>query len=257
MGRIDPCGLSLQRAVEKQVPVPTMRFRFSLRCMFALIGAFGVAIGLFSNWYLPKAKQRRAVESIRDAGGDVYYDWHGSREPTVPAPAFIRLLFGKEFIGRPLVADLAGRRFVVPVVRELRDLPDLEEIDLAFANLRDEDLRGIARLRRLSVLNLGQTGVTDAGLAHLRSIRGLRELRLSGTRVTVAGLAHLASLSTLEKLALGETPVTLADTRILAKATRLKFLTFDTERAAPGVIEALRRDNPGCRLNVWGRYKRK
>ncbi|HIM28970.1 MAG TPA: hypothetical protein EYG57_05375, partial [Planctomycetes bacterium] len=66
----------------------------------------------------------------------------------------------------------------------------------------------LAKLGRLTRLNLNGTQITDAGLVHLQGLTKLKELYLIDTQVTDRGLAILAGLPQLETLHLIKTKVT-------------------------------------------------
>ncbi|MEO1970817.1 MAG: hypothetical protein ABGX07_04645, partial [Pirellulaceae bacterium] len=66
----------------------------------------------------------------------------------------------------------------------------------------------LAKLGRLTRLNLNGTQITDAGLVHLQGLKKLKELYLFDTQVTDRGLAILAGLPQLETLHLIKTKVT-------------------------------------------------
>lgn len=75
----------------------------------------------------------------------------------------------------------------------------LRELDLAFDELADADLRFIAPLVHLRALNLKGNPLTDAGLAHLSGMTALERLDLRETGVTAAGVQSLQTkLPTIE-----------------------------------------------------------
>lgn len=124
---------------------------------------------------------------------------------------------------RPIAAGLNWRTVLVRLGKDkpdpkifaaLKDVANLQELDLAGVQLADADLAQIAGLKNLRVLHLEKTPVTDAGLAHLKGLSNLTYLNLYGTAVTDAGLPQLKGLTNLKSLYVFETKVT--DTGIAA-----------------------------------------
>ena len=77
---------------------------------------------------------------------------------------------------------------------------ELAEADLAKVTLlslddgpkiTDADLKELAKLQQLKVLNLGDTEITDAGLKEVAKLQQLTYLNLESTKVTKAGVAEL------------------------------------------------------------------
>ena len=134
---------------------------------------------------------------------------------------------------RPIAADLHWRTVLVRLGKEkpdpkifaaLKDVANLQELDLAGVQLADADLAQIAGLKNLRVLHLEKTPVTDAGLAHLNGLANLTYLNLYATAVTDAGLPHLKGLTNLKSLFVFETKVT--DTGIAALKEALPKLNI-------------------------------
>ncbi len=69
-------------------------------------------------------------------------------------------------------------------MRALARVPNLTILDLSLTNVADDDLRQVAQLRRLKTLRLEDTRITDAGLRHLAGLRNLESVDLGLTRVT-------------------------------------------------------------------------
>ena len=78
----------------------------------------------------------------------------------------------------------------------------------AHSSVTDGRLVHLKELRNLESLDLSSTRVTDAGLVHLKGLTNLQALTLDRTQVTDAGLVHLKGMTNLEKLRLEETQVT-------------------------------------------------
>ena len=100
----------------------------------------------------------------------------------------------------------------------LKDIPSLQELNLATTKVTDADLAQLRLLTNLLALHLEHTQVTDAGLENLKALRRLSYLNLFGTSVTDAGLRHLKTLTGLRHLYVAETKVTDAGVAELKQA---------------------------------------
>ena len=89
----------------------------------------------------------------------------------------------------------------------LRNLRDLDCIDLSGTNVTNDHLNELKEVPNLACLILSHTPIDDAGAAHLRSLRRLWQLEIDGTRITDAGLKKLAGLRALRRLSLADTNV--------------------------------------------------
>ena len=85
--------------------------------------------------------------------------------------------------------------------RRLKNVAQLEALDLAGANVRGTGLRYLKSLESLRALVLGP-GIEDAGLRLVGDLSQLEELDLRSCRqITDAGLAHLDGLKSLQRIA--------------------------------------------------------
>ena len=113
---------------------------------------------------------------------------------------------------------VAGSKFDAKAFALLKDIQNLQELNLSNVELKDADLANIAGLKNLERLNLSGSTVTDAGLAHVKKIASLTHLNLFGTKVTDAGLKQLAGLKNLKAVYVFETKATDAGIAELQKA---------------------------------------
>jgi hypothetical protein len=90
----------------------------------------------------------------------------------------------------------------------LKDVANLQELDLAGAQVTDADVAQLAGLTNLRVLHLEKTPTTDAMVVHLKGLKNLSYLNLYGTQITDAGLPQLKELTNLKSLFVFETKVT-------------------------------------------------
>jgi Leucine-rich repeat (LRR) protein len=212
-------------------------------------------IGGGLGWIVHQARvQRDAVAAIESAGGRVVYDWQLNNgrlnpigQPWAPKPLVDAC--GVDYFGRAVrvrwdpyrpgfyegVAcvkdlsqiqklDLSGTIATDEEVAHLRGLTELRRLDLSLTHITPESLAHLERLRNLEFLSLMNTSVADTGLIHLKGLTNLQVLSLDSTDVTDAGLAHLAGLLKLRELSLARTEITDAAIRHLSGLTNLRRL---------------------------------
>ena len=150
-------------------------------------------------------------------------------------------------------------------IRELVLLDRLMELQLPRHPANDEFAVGIAKLKALQVLVLGETAIGGKGwaaitsltqlkrlnlascnigdteLARLPALSDLESLRLGSPNITDAGLAHIAELPKLRHLILRQMPITDTGVTRLAKLRRLESLYLEgTQVTEAGERELLR-----------------
>ena len=147
--------------------------------------------------------------------------------PTAAETAAVAALAKLGIDARPLAAGLNWRTVLVRLGKDkpdpkifaaLKDVTNLQELDLAGVQLADADLAQLAGLKNLRVLHLEKTPLTDAGLAHVKGLTNLTYLNVYATAVTDAGLAQLKALPNLKSLYVFETKVTDAGIAALKAA---------------------------------------
>jgi hypothetical protein len=197
--------------------------RLSLRGLIVLVLVIGAALG----WIVRSARiQHNAVTAIRNAGGDVGYNWEWSNGKVLPggkpwAPSRLVDLIGVDYFGHVTVVALYPTATAAPMVPVGR-LTGLQRLDAFGSSVSDAGLAHLKGLAELSALDLDGTQLTDAGLRHLKGLTSLTWLGLRETHVTDAGLVHLKGLTKLSVLTLGGTQVTDAG---LTQLKGLKSLT--------------------------------
>jgi hypothetical protein len=133
--------------------------------------------------------------------------------------------------GRITVVRMQRPELTDAATVHLKNLDDLEELDLGYSGVTDAGLASIEDLPKLRSLDLYGTKVTDAGLRRLRhtsqmeclvlsplntdaslecvaKMTSLKTLNLNGTKVTDKGLVHLYGLRNLREVMLYNTSVT-------------------------------------------------
>jgi hypothetical protein len=93
--------------------------------------------------------------------------------------------------GRVTRVTLFGPRVTDESVNKLKDLQQLQELDLGGSAVTDECINVLREFKNLQWLRLSNTGVTDVGLKGLKNFKQLRTLDLTNTGVTAVGAADL------------------------------------------------------------------
>ena len=172
---------------------PARRIIFYLFLSSTLLAL--VLIGFMFS-FSPAAKQARAFQRVLNAGGSVTHD--SSRSHFLirrfGLSNFTAKVYAISFSGNPSRRDQPAPidDSVLRDLREqLKDLAELETLDLSNTPVSNVGLEHLKDLSRLETLDLSGTNVTDAGLDHLRGLTNLQSLDLSGTSVTKAAIANL------------------------------------------------------------------
>jgi hypothetical protein len=113
---------------------------------------------------------------------------------------------------------VAGSKFDAKTFALLKDIQNLQELNLSNVEIPDAALASISGLKNLAKLNLSGSTVSDAGLVHLKNLQSLTYLNLFNTKVTDEGLKQLTGLKGLKNLYLFETKTTDAGIASLQKA---------------------------------------
>ena len=210
--------------------------------MLAAVGLLGIWLGLISN---RANRQRRAVETIRQSGGELYYDyqlkdWRETEcvslyrlndeviqpDAPPPGPGWLRNLIGIDYLAS--VAIIFADKDIESVANEVEDLPQLRVVFLRGKQVTDSTLVHLRSLSRLSVLVIGDSSVSDAGWGALEHLTHLQTLALESCQnVRGAALSHVKTLTRLTELTLFRTDVTDAGLEQLGGHSRLEVLVLD------------------------------
>ncbi|HEY3393598.1 MAG TPA: hypothetical protein VGK58_12880 [Lacipirellulaceae bacterium] len=134
-----------------------------------------------------------------------------------------RLISATSLAASGTIFPAKGLEFVSKLTKLQSVIIDEDEM----GNLRDNDLRWLVELPRLTKLEMRSPNITGMGLSYLTQCNALVSLTLEGKRLTDNDLAPLARMSQLEHLSLhGDnlTPELLANLRGLE---RLRHLELD------------------------------
>lgn len=226
-----PGADSALKKLLRRITPSRRRLQFRLRTMLAAVAVLCLLLGLLSKPIVEARRDRRTADALRTAGAEV-----AAETVRFPGATVIRLALGDWVCQRTCRVRLPPQCAGAEELRLLAGLEHVHMLDLREAAVTDAGLEPLARLDELELLNLGRSNVTDAGLRHLRGLESLTYLYLSETKIGDAGLAHLAGLDALAQLDLRHTEVTDAGLEHLAGLARLESLgTFGTRVSYAGL----------------------
>ena len=133
-------------------------------------------------------------------------------------------------------------------LKELAKLQQLKVLNLGDTQITDAGLTEVAKCTQLTLLDLEATQITDVGLKEVAKLQQLTHLWLYNTPITDAGLKELAKLQKLELLVLGETKITDAGLKELAKFKQLKGLILVGTKITKAGVAELKKALPKCRI---------
>lgn len=94
-------------------------------------------------------------------------------------------------VGDAYAVSLSGQTITDDLLRQVKQLGNLSELDLSKSTVTDDQLGLIQELgltHLLNKLDLSHTAITDAGFNKLDGFLFLSELNLAGTKVTLAAI---------------------------------------------------------------------
>ena len=124
---------------------------------------------------------------------------------------------------RAITLNLSG---VDTTLKHLRRLTTLQEVDLSFSDVTNDQLRHLKTMPNLVALTLDYTAISDEGLVHISEMKQLVSLSLSRTKITDRGLAALRELDQLTRLDLSVTDIGDAGVKQLRGLTQLEELNL-------------------------------
>jgi hypothetical protein len=171
-------------------------------------------------------------------------------------PAEIRTLGGIALVdekspGRPVTVSFMGATGAFDFgLRHLREIRQLNHLDLSHTLVSDHGLEHLKGLTELQVLHLTGTKVTDAGLENLKGLTKLQRLHLDEAKyVTGAGLKHLKGLTQLQWLYLEQTSVTDAGLEHLKGLKQLSGLRLGGTKVTGAGVQDLQKALPNVEIS--------
>jgi hypothetical protein len=240
------------------------RLQFSLRALLITVTGLAIWLGVEVN---NARRQREIVSAVREAGGEVQYDWQldaghfdwmtGFKETGAthaPGPEWLRRIAGDEFFQTVVAVCIVEN----PAITEERlpaidELPALSMLILYDTQIDDRSLKRISKLHKLTYLGISRTNVTDAGMNHLARLHRLKLLflgswppREDGYTVSDEGLRRLEPLTDLEMLQVEGYRVTDHSVPLFEHFKKLRQLTLVDTAVTNEGVQRLRKSLPNC-----------
>jgi len=239
--------------------------------------AIMVALCAWSSVVSHRAEtQRRAVNTIKAAGGAIWYEYQTdvngvAREAMEgnppPGPAWVRNLIGLDCLASVRCISVDVGSADPHLFNSIADLPQIRSLVCYGPGVTDSALATLSTLREvrrlilndtavtengwrplrqfvdLQVLSLEGNNVNDSALVSIEGLTSLKSLNLSQARVTDSGLEHIERLSGLEDLYI-RGHITDAGLRHLRGLNRLKMLDLSGTMVTPAGARALKQVLP-------------
>jgi hypothetical protein len=146
---------------------------------------------------------------------------------------------------------LSNSRLTGASIQYIRQMKQLELLELLGRGFGDETLKHLAHHPRLTRLEIHESMITDAGLAHLPTLPQLRHLCLASNKITDQGIADISRLTGLEWLELRDTQITDAALDQLATMSSLtRVYLFQNENVTRQAGLKLQTRLPRCAVTV-------
>lgn len=126
----------------------------------------------------------------------------------------------------------------------LKELPDLQRLQLGKCPLTDAKAAALGTLRTLDTLHVGSSGLTDLGLAGMKKLVNLKSLDLLDAAITDKAVPTLLLFKKLEELSLAGTKFTDKGVPELAPLEKLKTLKLQNTAVTRKGIDAIEKALP-------------
>ena len=133
----------------------------------------------------------------------------------------------------------------------LAKLKKLTVLDVGGLGLKDDDLSHLSALTGLETLGLDSNPINGEGLGALKPLEKLTNLDLGETKITDDGVAKLESLASIEELELDDNAITDAAVDHLSKLKNLKAVDLSNTKLTEAGREKLKKALPNVELKQF------
>ncbi len=158
----------------------------------------------------------------------------------------LRSILPRDYFYAVLAVDLTGCEFQDLDLVVLKQLPRLRSLGLSDTNVTDAGLENLKDLVDLEELELGRRkreNLSDIGIAHLKNLKKLKSLWIYNSTITDAGMLQLSGMTELIELHLPHSNISDSGLMHLRGLSKLKFLnvanTLVTRKGVLALQEAI------------------
>ena len=131
-------------------------------------------------------------------------------------------------------------------------LPDVTQLGIQNPKMTDAGMALVAKLTKLTVLNVSSSAVGDRGVEAITALTHLQQLGLKGTKITNAAIPSIARLTALVNLNVADTQVTDAGIAPLATLAHLESVSLANDAITDAALPLLARSPSLAGLNLSG-----
>lgn len=131
-------------------------------------------------------------------------------------------------------------------------LPDVTQLGIQNPKMTDAGMALVAKLSKLTVLNVSSSAVGDRGVEAITALTHLQQFGLKGTKITNAAIPSIARLTALVNLNIADTQVTDTGVAPLATLSHLESVSFANDAITDAALPILARSPTLAGLNLSG-----
>ena len=146
---------------------------------------------------------------------------------------WLKKLHGQEQLR---VLQLSGTAVTSAGLVHLKDLTNLERLNVCLTTVDDEGLKHLAKLNKMKRLAVCSSKVTGSGFAHLEGMKEIESINLHSSPASDAGLEAIGKLTSLKRLEIVHTKVTDAGLIHLAGLKNLRQLHVHGPETTAGAL---------------------
>jgi sugar lactone lactonase YvrE len=160
----------------------------------------------------------------------------------------LKLLEGQSALRR---LELSGTAITSAGLVHLRELTNLQFLNLCLTNVSDEGFENLAKLTNLRRMTVCSSKVTGTGFRYFAGMSQLESINLHSSPASDAGLLAISKLSSLKRLEIVHTNVTDAGVRYLAALTNLRQLHIHSKEATEAALPFLAKFSELYELDIY------
>lgn len=162
----------------------------------------------------------------------------------------LKLLAGQDALRR---LELSGTAVTSAGLIHLRELTDLQFLNVCLTAVSDEGFEHLAKLTKMRRMTVCSSKITGTGFRHLSGMTQLESINLHSSPASDEGLAAISKLTSLKRLEIVHTNVTDTGLKHLALLTNLRQLHVHGPSATEAALPFLGQLKELYELDVYDR----